>query len=258
MLRLWFLLLCLLCTALPAQQRRATVELEDGTVLQGVVQAMDLATVHLRVDDTVHTLAATQIRSCRFEPLPTAPEPALEEPAAPPAARLAKPPRPARGPAALPEDPTSPEHVPVDLRGRSRWRVRLKRLDALYPWLVPAAPTQWCSLLLVLLTLGSLTVHTSTRVAGAESIGMGRCIAMAAWYLATAMAQMAWAPTHDLGIALMLLGNPTLALFGLCSLFGLSRVGALMAFVVQLGCAVVGYGVLELVTAVLASVGASA
>ena len=56
-------------------------------------------------------------------------------------------------------------------------------------------------------------------------------------------------------VVLMLLLNTTLALFWLRALFGLSRGGTVIALLVQLGFAAVGWGVLELVTALLASVG---
>ena len=63
---------------------------------------------------------------------------------------------------------------------------------------------------------------------------------------------------HDFSVALMLLGNTATTLFALHALFGLTRWWALVALMVQLGCAVIGFGVLELVDAVLGSVGAVA
>ena len=62
----------------------------------------------------------------------------------------------------------------------------------------------------------------------------------------------------DLSIVLMLLGNTSLLLFGLCTVLGLARFSAAVALCVQLGFAVLVFGILELVTALLGSVGASA
>ena len=65
-------------------------------------------------------------------------------------------------------------------------------------------------------------------------------------------------PVNDLSVVLMILLNSTLSLFGLVGLFGLSRSGAAVALMVQLGFAVLVFGILELVTALLGSVGVAA
>jgi hypothetical protein len=242
--------LLLLAGLLPAQERRAVVELDDGRVLQGTVRAMDLTTLQLVVGDVVHQLPATRIRSCRFEPVPP-----LAPAAADPAPAQKAPRITWREPLPAPEDTSLAEHVPNDLRGRSRWRARLERVDEVYPWLVPTLPSQWCSLGLLLLALSSLVVHMSTRVAGVETASFPRSLFLASWYLVTAALQVALVPATDFAVVLMLLSNTALALFWLVALFGLTRIGAIISFAVQLGFAAVVYGLLELVTAVLASVG---
>jgi hypothetical protein len=155
-------------------------------------------------------------------------------------------------------DPTAADQLPVDVRSVSRLRGRIAALDETYPWLVPAAPAQWFSVgLLLLVTLG-LVVHMSVRVAGAEAPRLGRSVGLGVWFLLTGVLQVALVPVHDLSVALMLLANSTVALFWLRGLFGLPRSGAVIALIVQLGFAVLIYGILELVTATLSSVGMNA
>lgn len=259
-----------------AQERHVRVELEGGERLQGTVVAMDLSTLQIRVDGQVHTVDATRIRSCRFDeppappagtgevagvgetPAPASTGEAAAEPAPgePPAATPAAGKITWKGPLPDPADPEAAEQAPHDRRHVSRWRQRLHRLDEAYPWLQPTAPVQWISIGLLLTILLSLTVHASVNVAGAEGASLGRSIGVAIWYLVTCLLQVAAVPCNDFTVVLMLLANPTLALFWLSGLFGLTRFGATIAFAVQLGFAVLGFGVLELVTAILGSIGA--
>lgn len=262
-----------------AQERHVRVQLEDGETIQGTVLTMDLASLQIRVDGQVRTIDATRIRSCRFdqpgaEPAATpavspaavqgAAEPSVPAPAAeatpPPAAadELSPVKVPWQGPLPDPVDPEAAAQLPYDQRHASLLRARLARLDEAYPWLQPTAPVQWISLGLLLTILLSLTVHVSVHVAGAEGASLGRSIAVGVWYLASGLVQLATVSCNDLTIVLMLLANPTLALFWLCGLFGLPRIGATIAFAVQLGFGVLAFGVLELVTAILAAVGVSA
>lgn len=125
----------------------------------------------------------------------------------------------------------------------------------MYPWMQPTAPMQWLSLGFLLAVVASLAIHMSVNVAGAEGASLGRSIGFALWYMATGFLQLAFVPTNDFTVVLMLLGNPALALFWLVGLFGLSRIAASIAFAVQLGFVALGYGVIELVTAILASIG---
>lgn len=287
MLRFWLSLLCLAIGVLaPAQDREATVELDDGKVVVGKVLAMDLRTLQLQVDGAPLAVEAARIRSCRFRPLEPAGEPAEgesadgaaalapQEPAAGstasapadpaelavPAAGSAAPGKPRitwRGPLQDPVDPEAAAQLPHDLR-TSRLRGRLEALDQAYPWLAPTAPAQWFSLGLILMIGATLVVQLSVRVAGAEIPSLGRCFGVAAWYLLTTFLQVAGVAVSDLTVVLMLLANTSLALFWLVALFELPRLNALVAFAIQLGFVGLGWGVLELITAVLGSIGVHA
>lgn len=268
---LTWLLLAVLAAFGRAQDREATVELDDGEVIAGAVVAMDLASLQIRVGGEVRTIPATRIRSCRFTSVPQpAGEPAGTAPAADPAAadgtaapdpEAAAAPAPAKPAARItwkrplpdPVDPTA-EAVPVDLRGQSRLRQRLAVFTERYPWLAPATPSQWLSMALLSAILACFVVHCGAKVAGAETPGAGRSTGLAAWYLLSGLLQLAMVPVNDLTVVLMLLGNTSLALFWLRSLYGLSRLAAVIALAVQLGFVVLGYGVLELVSAILGSV----
>lgn len=241
-----------------AQHRHVTVQLESGETIAGAVVSMDLACLKVQVGDTTRTIDAARIRSCRFdeadpaaaEPAPEAPAPAKVEAAPTPAKPVAT--RKLRGPLPDPVDPSA--QAPVDLRNRSLLRARLERLDEAYPWLHPTESVQWVSLSLLLWILLSLGVCVSARVAGAENVTMSRSAGLALWYMVTGFVQAAIVPCNDFTVVLMLLANPALALFWLVNLFGLLRINALIAFAAQLGICVLGYGTLELITAVLASV----
>ena len=263
------LLVFLAGVGLRAQERPATVVMEDGRELAGTVVAIDLGALQLRVGEEVLTLATGQIRSCKFQGIETAaapaPEsapvpaqPATQEPAAAPAAAgTQRPPvRAARVHLPLP-DPIVPGDevaVPHDLRHRSHFMARLHAIDAAFPWLVPTDPTQWISLSLLLFACLSLVVHMSVTVIGAETPAFGRSMGLAFWYQLTGLLQMLMVPSAHVATFSMLIGNTAMALFWLRNLFGVSRGGAMIAFAVQLGFVVLGYGVLELVTALLGSI----
>jgi hypothetical protein len=263
------LLVWLLASLLRAQDRHATVELMSGEVLVGKVVAMDLSQVQIQIGDAVQTVPATRIRSCRFDQsgageAATAPEVAsaatsiaTESPAAP-AERMDAPSPVRQGPLPDPIDPTAHEHLPHDLRHRSRLRQRLEALDEIYPWLQPTAPTQWASLSLLAWIATSLFLYLSVHVAGGPPGLFGRALALAFAYFVAAVAQVAMVPWSDLALAMMLLANPTVALFGIRALFGLSRGGALIAFAIQIGFAGLVFGCLELITALLGSIAPAA
>lgn len=245
--------------ALRAQERPATVVMDDGRVLAGTVVAIDLGALHLRVDDEVLTLATEKIQSCKFDggeapatsgssTPPTAPTSTPTSAAAPVPPRRTGPPRP------LPVVPGDEASVPHDLRYRTRLGARLDAVDAAFPWLVPTEPTQWISLSLLLFAFLSLVVHASVTVVGAETPAFGRSMAIAAWYGLTGFLQMALVPTAHVATFSMLIGNTAMALFWLRSLFGVTRSSAMIAFAVQLGFAVLGYGVLQMVTSLLGSI----
>lgn len=270
---LLLLLLVLLSTALGrAQQRHALVQLEDGKVLEGAVVALDLTSLQLDVGNEVVIVPTAKIRSCRFreeggaasgEPAAGAPvdehgQAPAEAPRKPPAAEA-----PRALPAAGPTEPSEvlaaaaldPESLPHDLRNRSLLRARIEALDETYPWLCPAAPSQWFSLGFLMFTVLTLIVHLSARVCGADQVGLGRCAAIAAWYLVSGFAQVALVPTLDVTTVVMLIGNTAMALFWLRTLFGLPRANAVLGFAVQLGFLLLAYGALELADSLLKSVG---
>lgn len=269
MTRLLLVLLWLvLAVQLPAQaqdpaqaHRHAKVTTNDGKVVVGVVLAMDLASLELQVGDDVVRIAASDIRTCHFDgagdAAPAAPVVAAKAGStAKPVAKVAEPVRVRTPPPAPEVDGQEESPLPHDLR-KSRLRTRLDLLDEAYPWLVPAAPVQWFSIGLLLFACWSLVVHLSTSVVGDESVAAGRCMALAAWYLLTTFLQVAMVPAAQLSTFIMLIANPALALFWLRNLFDLTRGAAMIAFAVQLGFVLLGYGVLELVTALLGSIGAS-
>lgn len=264
------LLAVLLAVSARGQDRHVTVLLLDGETVEGAVVSMDAAALRVQVRGQVRTIDATRIRSCRFDNEVTA-KPEAAKPAPAPAAAVApatKPPQeanrkpvsPPQGAAKAPRaqpatdaDPAVAE-IPHDVRHRTLLRARLDRVDEAYPWLQPTAPLQWLSLGLLLAIGLTLAVHASVRIVGAEAATMPRSAGVGLWYLVSGFAQLAGVPANDLTIMLMLLANPTVALFLLTSLFGLTRSGSLIAFAVQLGFGVLAFGVLELVTAVLGSI----
>jgi len=160
-----------------------------------------------------------------------------------------------KGPIQAPVVPGSTESVPVDQRGRSHWQRRIGALDRAYPWLAPAAPSQWLSLGLLLLVGSGLAVHMSVRVVGGEAVQLSRSTGLGVWYMVTGLLQVGMVPVSDLSVVLMMLGNASLSLFALCTLFGLPRLNAALALTLQLGVGLLVFGILELVTALLGSVG---
>lgn len=262
------LLVLLLTVCGRAQQRHAKVTLDDGTVLQGSVIAMDLATLQISIDGVVQTLQASRIQECRFlEPAKPSevakPEVIAETPPAEPQAQEPPVRRKAAATSTLPVEyvpgaDIDPESVPHDLRHRSLLRSRIEALDEAYPWLAPTAPVQWISLCFLLFTVMSLIVHIGTKVCGAETLSLGRCMLITLWYMLSGFLQVAMVPVLHVTTVVMLIGNTAIALFLLRGLFGMTRGAAVLAFAVQLGFVLLGYGILQLVDALLKSVGSSA
>jgi hypothetical protein len=122
--------------------------------------------------------------------------------------------------------------------------------------LVPSDPAQWVSMVLLLLACLSLSVYSSTRLASGENQEFGRAVVLSVWFLVTGALQVALVPVNDLSVVIMLLVNPALALLWLRVLFALSRSAAMVAFTIQLGFLVVGYGGLELLDSILRSINA--
>lgn len=261
MLRHLLLSALLLVGAAGAQERIAHIRLDDGRELEGRVVEMDIAKLRLQIGDEIVEVRADSFRSCRIESCdpehPDAVAPAVPPTDAADKAEAGKGGKPTwTAPLRDPEDPEASRQLPLDQRNTPRWRQRLQALDDAYPWLVPAAPLQWLSIGLLLAVGLSLIVHLSATVAGGEGVRLSRSTGVGLWYLVTGVAQFALAPVSHLSSALMLLGNTTVALFFLCTLFGLTRAAALVALSVQVGCVMIAYGVLELITSLLASTGA--
>jgi hypothetical protein len=281
---LWCLLAVVgLAGGLAAQERQATVTLDDGRVLTGRVVALDLGSLQLQIGAQVETFSALRIQSCVFSREPAA-EPAgggsadLGAEARPGAASAEAVPRGApavtvpapesrgllrqrRLPVTL-EEPIEvlraqafdPEAQPHDLRHRSLWRRRLEALDQAYPWLCPAAPVQWASLGSLLFVLCSLAVYASVKIAGLDQATLVGSMAMSLWYLLAGVVQFCQVPDGDLALLAMLVGNAALACFWLRQIFGMTRSATVVAFAVQIGFAVLGLGVVQVADSLLRSV----
>jgi hypothetical protein len=140
-------------------------------------------------------------------------------------------------------------------RRMARLRERLELLDIAYPWLSPAAPTQWISLGLLLFATFSLAVNLSTRITGSEVTGFGASMVVAIWYMISGFLQVAMVPVSDVSTAAMLIGNGTVALLWLRGLFRLSFGASLVALAIQLGMAAIAFGILQVVDSLLKSMG---
>ncbi len=273
----------LLAVASPAQERHSTARLVGGEVVAGRVLSFDERWLKLFVDGRVRTIDARKVLAVELAPAatngpaaddapvaaattdPTDPIHAASAPAAPahaadlpelaPAAPMGESKRP---PTRTLPDPATPAGAtaPVDLRQRTLLQARLEVVDARYPWLHPTLPVQWASYGLLLWIACAFAVRASAGICGAEAAPMGRSAGIAAWYLATVAAQVAYVPDEDFAKTVVLLANPAVALFLLRRAYGLTRVGATLAFAVQLGFAVVAFGALELVTSALGAVAA--
>lgn len=236
---LWMLLWLLLASALPAQDRRATVTLEDGRTVVGMVVEMDIDQLTLDVDGQRQTFSVEQLRRCKIE-------------------RLAAPKPPPRDDAEVSYEPVDPGAnavaVPAPLRG-SLFGRRLQALDRRYPWLSPAEPLQWISLGIALFVFASFMLHFATRLAGTDVTGFGRSVGLAVLLLLTAMAQVALVPMTGPGLFGMLLFNTVAWVAMLRFTFELSVPAASIAFVLVLVFIGVGFGILEAVDAMLLSMG---
>ncbi len=275
MLRLVVLLLGLLVLGpLRAQDRQAKVTTNTGNVVVGKVVAMDLDGLQIQVGEQLVTIAAADIRTCQFDD--SSPRSSVEQSPRPDAAPTVAPaPAPSAAPGGAPPAAAGEAARPMRVRlplpdaevegqdqsskalptRQSRLRARIAVIDEAYPWLVPTEPMQWLSVALLLFACVSLVVHLSVSVVGAENNAAGRSMAMAVWYIVTAFLQVALVPSIQLATFVMLILNPALALFWMRNLFAMTRGGALVAFAVQLGFLLLGYGVLEMVTSLLGSIG---
>src|SRR5262249_26923961 len=143
---LLLLLVGLLCPLAAAQERKVTLELENGKVVTGRVAEIDSRSITVEADGERHSYSTSQIRKCQFEDVASDPAPG---PAPAPAGETA----PAK--AAPKQDPapdgggaaSSPAAAPAPHRHvRALWDARIDALDRAYPWLFPAERLQWISL----------------------------------------------------------------------------------------------------------------
>lgn len=229
----WILITSALSAPLGAQQRHVEAVVAGGQRISGRVLELDLEHVTIDLGDEVVRVEASQLRSCRF----------------------------GSGAAGDGGAPTSGEDAGLatgDARGWWSSDLLSRRVGALeraYPWLAPAGPAQWLSLGVLLLVGASLLVHVSANVAGADRPRLGLSVGLGIYYSLTALGQAALVPVHDLSVSTMVLLNGSLSLLLLCRLFGLSRGQALVAQSVQLGFGGLIYAGLELVSALLGSIG---
>lgn len=270
-----------LAAVLPAQERHACARLDDGTQCEGRVVAMDDRWLKLLVDGRVRTFDARKVREVRFvQPASAAPEQVEAVVAANNPGEAGNADAPAH-PAAEPliETSTAAPFVPASPLGESRpaahpaptaWpdghavapeasqrtllQERFAQVDARYPWLYPTLPVQWGSYVVLLWVLCTFAIRGSAGICGAESAPVGRSAAIAVVYLAAVGAQVAYVPSDDFARTTMLLANPAVALFVLRRAYGLTRIGATLAFAAQLGFAALAFGALELVTSTLGAV----
>lgn len=275
-LRILLLALLVTAAALRAQERLAKVVLDDGTTVQGRVLQMSVAALQLEVDGKAFDIPAARIATCTIslrEPPPdpgpgAAPDPVADAPGAEPTAApqsgpelVVRPESASRGNAMRRAQPragrTGDGELPHDLRHRSLFRSRLEALDARYPWLTPVSSLQWCSLLVMAFTLLSLGLHLAVRAAGAEAPPFGRVAALAGTVLILGVLQFAWLPIGS-GTAALAVGGVDLLLLVLAftSLFELGVVGGGISVLVTAALVALVALVLELVTRVLASIGA--
>ncbi len=268
----------LLAVASPAQERHSTARLLGGDVVSGRVLSFDERWLKLFVDGRVQTIDARKVLSVELAPAPVVDAPtatdvpaggdapaadgpsaavaaaAVAPPELPPAAPMGEAKHPSTRTLPDPVTPGDTASLPFDLRHRTLLQARLDVVDARYPWLQPTLPLQWASYALLLWIACAFAVRASAGICGAEAAPMGRSAGIAGWYLATVAAQVAYVPGEDFATTVVLLANPAVALFLLRRAYGLTRIGASLAFAVQLGFAALAFGALELVTSALGAV----
>lgn len=235
---LGLLLWCLLGPGLWAQERQATVVLEDGRTVVGRVVEMEIDHLTLDVAGKQQTFASTQLRSCRIETL-AAPGPS-------PAGEGAE--------GGLDSEEAQATSIPEPLRG-SLFARRLQSLDRRYPWLSPTEPMQWISLGVALFVFASFSLHFASRLAGTEVNSFGRSVGVAFLLLLGGVAQVALVPMNGPFLFGMLLANTVVWVALLRFTFELPLAAASIAFVILLAETALGFGILEAVDAMMLSMG---
>jgi hypothetical protein len=229
----WFLTLLMVlavASGLIAQDRRATVEMDDGTVYTGKVLQEDVRQVVLDVDGHTQVLNAARIKSFEVEPAKTDGQ------------------KGGSGTAAGDDGGASGIHRYLFLMPR------LKLIEQRFPWLRPTAPMQWMSIAVMLFVFAAFSLHIATRVVGAEA-AFRQSAFLAIWVCIATIAQVAFVPMNGAALLAMVLGNGLALIIMLRLMFGLSFPAACMAIVVLLIETAVGYGIVELIDATLLSIG---
>ncbi len=244
------LALVLVATVGLAQERKASLVLEDGSRVSGPVVHLDQQQIVLRIGGDERAYRTEQIDRCVFERILDEQEgSAAGEVSAGPGSRAAGPGRPGHGG----EDPDAVSVVAQ--RGQRLWNARMHAFDHRFPWLVPAAPVQWVSLGILLFALLSLAVHCSARLVVREQQGFGRGTLIGFSYVLFGLAQVALLPATPAAYALASLANVLLALLLYRVAYGLRLGGGMLALALLLVQAGLGYGALVLVDTTLRSIG---
>jgi hypothetical protein len=237
--RLLLILLGMLCSPLTAQARQVTIELENGSIVEGRVVEIDSRNIVVEVNGEQKTYSTEQAKRFSFTEV-EGPPPKV------PVTRKAEP--------QAPEPPaTEPARSAPSVRGL--WQTRMRALDRSYPWLFPAEPLQWISLGIGMFALLSLAVHFGARIAATEHRGFGRATGVGLWLLLSGVAQIAMVPASTQAVVGAVAGSSIamIVLYGI--VYGLSFGGALLATLVLAIEGGLGFALLQLVDATLRSIG---
>jgi hypothetical protein len=234
---LWCLLLA---AAVTAQNRVATVTLEDGRVLHGTVLQLDVDHMTIECSGKVQHLLASQIRRCRF--LKTDDVPGEidgggrgDEPERP-AAQTAPAPTPAAGATSL-------------------RRQRLLAINTKYPWLAPLEPAQWISLGITLMAMVSFAVHLAAKTCGADRPRFVVGVASAFVVVCGSLLQLCFVPITGINVLAMVVGNGVVVALMFRLLYHLAMPQAILGLFVLLAEFGLAFGVLEGIDMTLRMVG---
>ncbi|GAB4141184.1 MAG: hypothetical protein Fur0037_07940 [Planctomycetota bacterium] len=234
-MRCVLILLALLLSASPgyAQERIASLILEDGSSVTGRVVRMDLDHLTVEVDGRERTFAVGQLRQCRIE--------RVEEPDLPGGE----------------QGPAQSAPLPQPLEG-SLLGARLRDLDRRYPWLSPTQPAQWVSLGVMLFVFASFAFFFSTQLVGSEVGSFARAVGCSVLGMLVAAVEVAIVPSSPPILAAVLVADLLLLLPVLRVSFELSLGSALLAVLFLLIFAGAAFGILEAVDKILLSMGTPA
>lgn len=244
------LLLGLLCSSVAtAQQRHVQFVLDDGLRIEGPVLEFDTKQIVVEVGGEPRAYPTDRIRECKFrvveDATQSAPAPAAE-PA--PVDRTAR--RPARPAARNAEGASDAAAGPM-----RPFRMRTVELQERYPWLVPAQPYQWVSLVVTLFSLLSLFSHFAAKLSGADQPSFGRSMGLAFGLLAALGVEFALVAQQSRAFFLAALTFAALVPVMHRSFYRMSFAGSLLASLLFTAQVALGYAVLQLVDTMLCSMG---